>query len=384
MSFFKKLFGGEKKNESENKKEQPQKQESRNETKIHWVEADGNEWRIRILDLRPITLAMLSTSQDPRMAENAVSYGGEDGTGFFTLKPESSREIKTHLSYPTDGKLEPGVLFIPGVMEHKWAIYFSGDHIVFVRSWLRSVVAIAKTVGTENEIIIESITGDFMGDESPEFTVAFCNYLLLSHALRNFVPAPLKKEFENDLEKAGLWAFSAYGKMAHFGIFDPSFLPKAKSVMRTHSLLHIAVARTKVDEIEKYIKQGMRPDSIAADGLATLHWSIACAGTGSMEKLLALGADPDMRSVEGATALMNAVQSNKKQHFDLLIKNKADVNAVDHRGFTALHRAAEMGHVDMAIKLLENGADKTISAGGHTPLSFATARGHQKIMEMLT
>ncbi len=39
-----------------------------------------NSWNIELLDLRPITLSMVSTSKDPQMAANAVSYGGEDGT----------------------------------------------------------------------------------------------------------------------------------------------------------------------------------------------------------------------------------------------------------------------------------------------------------------
>jgi ankyrin repeat protein len=102
-----------------------------------------------------------------------------------------------------------------------------------------------------------------------------------------------------------------------------------------------------------------------------------------MEKLLALGADPDSPSAEGATPLMNAVQSNKIHHVNLLLQSGANVNAIDKRGFTSLHRAAEMGHLDIVITLLNNGADKDISSGGHTALSFAEGAGHEEVVKVL-
>jgi hypothetical protein len=66
---------------------------------------------------------MLSTSTDPQMATNAVSYGGENGTHFWGLKPNNHKNISANLLIPIDISLEPGVLFTPNTMEHKWAIY---------------------------------------------------------------------------------------------------------------------------------------------------------------------------------------------------------------------------------------------------------------------
>ena len=69
MSFFKRLFGTDRKQET-----QP------SEDHLPWIEASETPWGLKLLDLRPITQAMLSTSKDPQMATNAISYGGEDGS----------------------------------------------------------------------------------------------------------------------------------------------------------------------------------------------------------------------------------------------------------------------------------------------------------------
>jgi hypothetical protein len=373
MSFLKKLFG---KVQRENTV--PLKED------VKWIEATDNNWHVRVLDLRPITLAMLSTSTNPQMAQNAVSYGGDDGTSFWGKEPAEKKATKTNLTIPTDKKLQAGALFIPNTMEHKWAIYFDGDTLLFVRSWLRQVFVTAKTSQQNNQLIIESIEGEFTPNESPDFTKAVLNFLLISHAIGEAVPAPLPKDLESNPKEAALWAFSTYGNQAQFGIFDTRFVPSTNRQLRSHSLLHIAVARGNSNEIEKLVQEGFDINSLAADGLGTLHWSTADDSGEAMKKLLELDANPNLPSSQGATPIMNAVQSNKIDHFNLLLQSGALVNARDNRGFTALHRAAEMGHTKFVEILLRNGADKTIVAENHTALSLAVARGHQQIIDLLS
>jgi hypothetical protein len=76
---------------------------------LTWIEAGDNPWGIRLLDLRPITQGMLSTSQDPQMAANAASFGADDGTSFIHQKPTVSTEIEADLSLTIDPILAPGV-----------------------------------------------------------------------------------------------------------------------------------------------------------------------------------------------------------------------------------------------------------------------------------
>lgn len=258
MFNFKKLFG-------KGKKEQPKvntpvpdsiaeaPQASSGEV-LPLIAPENSPWNIPLLDLRPITLSMISSSKDPQMATNAVSYGGEDGTVFWGQQPP----------------------------------------------------------------------------------------------------------------------------------FDKTIIPATNGKLRSHSLLHIAVARGDIDGIEKHINAGIPINTHAQDGLAPLHWAVA-GPFEAMEKLLALGADPNVASLEGATPIMNAVQSNMIDKVNLLLQSGATGNHRDNRGFTALHRAAEMGHIDIVKVLLAHGADRSIEAeGGHTALSLAQTQNNAAIIELLS
>lgn len=392
MSFFSKLFGKDKKetNATTPVPYQPEQKvpdsvhEPVNNSQLKWIEGADNPWGIRVLDLSPVTLNMISTSQDPKMAKNAVSYNSEDGVVFWRVAPVNKTLIRTQLRVITDKMLLPGVIFSPREMEHKWAIYFDGDYLIFVRSWLREVVVIAKVIQQPNELVVTQIQGCFTADETPAFTEAVLMFLLVSHGLGEVTPAPLPDLFLHDLDKAALWAFSTYGNKAQVGVFNSGYVASSRTPLRSHSLLHIAVARGDSDGIDLQLKWGAGINALAGDGLAPLHWSIACHTTEMTERLLSLGADPHVMSDQGATPIMNAVQSNKPEHLAVLLKAGALINAADYRGFTALHRAAEMGHVAMVELLLKNGADKSLAAENHTARSLAQGKGHQRVVELLS
>lgn len=388
MFNFKKLFGKGKQEQPKasaaepNNAPQVQPQETTEEG-LPLIAPEDNPWNIELLDLRPVTLNRISTSKDPQMAANAVSYGGEDGTVFWNQQPQITKTIATNLVIPIDGSLAPGVLFIPDAMERKWAIYYDGENLIFVRSWQRRVHVVANTIQEKDQLIIKSITGEFMGDEEPAFTTAVLNFLIISHCMHEVVPAPVPKELGPNSLDAGLWAFSLYGNMVQVGTFDLNFIPAPNGILRSHSLLHIAVARGDMAEIEKHVNAGININVHAQDGLTPLHWAVA-GPIEAMEKLLALGANPNATSLEGATPIMNAVQSNKPDKLNLLLQSGADINYRDNRVFTALHRAAEMGHIEIVKILLANGADRSIEAEGHTPLSLARAQSNSEIIELLS
>lgn len=376
MAFWDKLFGKGKNDKSE------KKEEKNNRYELNWIQPNQNPWNIELLDLRPITQTMLSSSKDPQMASNAISYNQEDGLIFLGQNPKSNKSIESNLSFPIDSKLENGVLFIPSKMENKWAIYFHQNKILFIRSWLREVFVIAETKQENNQLIIKKINGEFTNNETEKFTKLVLKFLIHSHVLKEIVPAPIPIKLKEDTDNSGLWAFSSYGNMAHFGHFEESITYSTKSKIRSHSLLHIAIARGDLDKVKEELNKGANINSLAGDGLSPLQW---CLGnkTDILEFLLSNGADPNIESVEGATPIMNAVQSNQMEHLKMLIENKADVNKQDKRGFTALHRAAEMGHIEIVKELLQNGAKKEIEAEGHTALSLAKAINNKEIIEML-
>jgi len=376
MAFWDKLFGKGKNDKSE------KREENKNQYKLNWVAPHQNPWNVELLDLRPISQTMHSTSKDQKMAINAISYNQDDGLIFLNQNLKSNQSIESNLSFPIDSKLENGVLFIPSTMENKWAIYFHQNKILFIRSWLREVFVIAETIQENNQLIVNKINGEFTDNETKEFTESILKFLIHSHVLKETVPAPIPRELKENTDNAGLWAFSCFGNMAHYGHFEESINYSTESKIRSHSLLHIAIARGDLDKVKEELNKGANINSLAGDGLSPLQW---CLGnnTDILEFLLSNGADPNIESVEGATPIMNAVQSNQKEHLKILIENKADVNRQDKRGFTALHRAAEMGHIEIVKELLQNGAKKEIEAEGHTALSLAKARNNNDIIEML-
>ena len=125
---------------------------------ISWLEAADNPWGVRVLDVRPITLTMLSTSSDPRCASNALSFGQDDGTSFIGQEPPVGRSVEAGLRFPIDRVLADGVLFIPREMEHKWALFHHRGEIICVRSWLRQVQAVARVEAHGDHVVITAGT----------------------------------------------------------------------------------------------------------------------------------------------------------------------------------------------------------------------------------
>ena len=351
---------------------------------IDWIEAGENPWGIRVLDVRPVTLTMLSTSSDPQCAANAVSFGQDDGTGFIGQEPPVSRTTEASLRFPIDTVLADGVLFVPGEMEHKWAIYYHGDQVICVRSWTRRVQVVARCEQHDGHVEITQVRGTFgAADEAPGLTVRMLDYLLRSHALDTVYPAPLPAGMENDPKVAAMWCMSMFGNRTWFATPYEVAPHDPDRPLRTHSLLHIAVAQGNAQGIEECLVGGVPIDLLAGDGLAPLHWALACDDPAIMTLLLDRGSSVDVRSSQGATPLMNAVQSASIERVAYLLDHGADVNAQDLRGFTALHRAAEMGHLDVLKMLLNRGAAPNPEAEGHTPRSLAEKRGENEIMRLL-
>jgi hypothetical protein len=184
---------------------------------IRWIEAadNTNTWGVRVLDVRPVTLTMLSTSTDPQCASNAVSFGQDDGTSFIREEPPVRRIVETSLRFPIDRILADGVLFAPREMEHKWALFYHGGQIICVRSWLRKVNAVAYVEQRQDHVEITQVRGTFVDeDEEPQFTIRVLDYLLRSHALNTVYPAPLPVGTEADPQAAAMWCMSMFGNLA--------------------------------------------------------------------------------------------------------------------------------------------------------------------------
>ena len=91
--------------------------------KLRWIAATDSSWGVPLLDVRPITQEMISTTRNQQYAINAVSYKGVEGADFARQAPSPADSSPAALRYSIDQGLFDGILFAPREMEHKWAMY---------------------------------------------------------------------------------------------------------------------------------------------------------------------------------------------------------------------------------------------------------------------
>lgn len=357
---------------------------SREIPNLEWIEAANGSWGVRVLDVRPFTLSMRSGSADPRCAANALSFGQDDGSTFIGEEPPAARIAEASLRFPIDRILADGVLFTPSEMEHKWALFYHRGEIICVRSWARRVQVVARVEQRQDHVEITRVRGTFSAeDEPPEFTIRILDYLLRSHALGIVYPVPLPPGSAEAPQAAAMWCMSMFGNRALVATPHSFIRVDPDRPLRTHSLLHIAVARANALAIGELLAAGVPIDLLAGDGLAPLHWALASDDVAVLTLLLERGSPIDVRSAEGATPLMTAARIGSTEKVAFLLDYGADVNAYDRRGFTALHRAAEMGHLDVTQLLLDRGARPNPDAEGHTPRSLAEGLDRKDIVAVL-
>ncbi len=353
------------------------------------LDASSNPWGVPLIAVHTVTQTMQSVTANLWCAQNAVSYGNEDGLGFVGTLPSSARSIAASFTYPTDGELVDGALFIPREMEHKWALYFHRNQILCVRSWLRSVMVVAYVKQTPNAIEVIELRGTFgVDEEPPELTLRIFDFLVRSHALDTDdaipFPAPVPESVADDAQKAAMWCYSLYGKMAHFAtVLEVPNPPPPNRPMRSYSLLHIAAARADIQTMANMVTRGVSVDQPDRDGQPPLHWALSSDKPEPVIYLLDHGAQIDYKDPEGATMLMQVVQQMKPLHALMLLDRGANPNLTDNRGFTALHRAAYLGHEGMVKALLRFGADKTIVAQGLLARDHARSQGYGGVVNLL-
>lgn len=189
---------------------------------FEWIAAADTPWGVPVLDVRPVTQGMISTSQDPDCAANALSYTTEDGSSFAEAEPVLPRSIPCALQYKVEGNLPDGALFRPWEMEHKWAIFHRQGRILFVRGWTRQVHVISELSQHEGYVEITRINGVFTDpEENPADTIHVLDFLLRSHVLGVVYPAPLPAGMEENPMQAALWCFHMFGNLALCATNEP-------------------------------------------------------------------------------------------------------------------------------------------------------------------
>lgn len=110
------------------------------------------------------------------------------------------------------------------------------------------------------------------------------------------------------------------------------------------------------------------------------------AEVGQVRALLEYGADPEVaETLHGNTALHIAAENGRADLALILLDGGADPNSRNHYGATPLHAAAEKGTAKVVRLLLKRGADAGArDAWERTPLELARRDPLRKILEPLT
>ena len=102
----------------------------------------------------------------------------------------------------------------------------------------------------------------------------------------------------------------------------------------------------------------------------------------TVAKLLVRGFDANTLDPKGLHGLFLAVQEPSPKVAEVMIRwPKTNVEFRTAKDESPLMLASLRGHMDLARKLVERGAD--VNKTGWTPLHYAATNGHLKIMELL-
>lgn len=190
------------------------REEPQRSAPFEWLEpGSGNPFGVRVLDVRPYTQTMLSTTPNPEIASRFVELRGSNGSGLVSSSVEDFASTSCDLHLPLPAALADGSLFKAQAMEDKWDIYSFDSVLYFARSWTGQLIHRAKYRTSGDEMMITAIESAPDHSQLADQVVFF---LLVSHVLGRPFPSPILDYFRGDSEKIALGSYNAFGRYALF------------------------------------------------------------------------------------------------------------------------------------------------------------------------
>lgn len=141
----------------------------------------------------------------------------------------------------------------------------------------------------------------------------------------------------------------------------------------------MTAARTGSAEVVRaLLDHGANPAETEANGQTALMWAASAGSIDTVTALLEAGAALDTASHQGFTALHFAARDGREAVVERLLKAGADPNRTmepkrsggraPRAGMSALMLSVESGHFELALTLVDHGADPDSQASGYAPL----------------
>lgn len=162
------------------------------------------------------------------------------------------------------------------------------------------------------------------------------------------------------------------------------------ALLRAHGAVLDVFEAAVVGDAERLgalIAEADRVNAYSAEGWTPLH--LACFFGRIATADLLLDHHADVHAFSTDTTMRNtplhAAIAGKRDHalITRLLDRGADVNAVAGSGITPLHLAASRGDVPLIDLLLTQGAQRTETDDGQTPIDLATEHDHPEAAERL-
>lgn len=179
---------------------------------LQWIEPGAdNPFGVRLLDCRPVTWNLVSTTRDQRTAEQFVALRHSDGRELVDTSVESAVRLGASLSLPHNGAALEGIAFKSDVMEVKWDIYIYDSVFLFTRSWTGELRYRAVADVGPTEICISEIE---CRREDRGLAPSDVYFVLATHAMGRVLPHQIPEELEDeDAMTIAQWSFARHGKL---------------------------------------------------------------------------------------------------------------------------------------------------------------------------
>jgi hypothetical protein len=189
----------------------------KNDYDFKWYDPGGdNPFPFRILDCRPLTHTVISTTKDRKIAETFNSLRKSNGRELTNQEITDSSIWNCDLRLPHNGSALEGIVFQADCMEVKWDIYIYDSIFLFSRSWSGNLIYRANAEVGKNEIKIRCVHAQ----SSDSMAVQNVYFLMASHAMNQVFPHSISSETPDNAMTIACESFALFGNRACYATYE--------------------------------------------------------------------------------------------------------------------------------------------------------------------